>query len=189
VINWRAAVVLVAVLIGLGVYAFQTRPQPPAPAKPSPALFPCDTTETIDLRLTGLAGKAMAVHRSSPSEDWQLTQPGPGPADNAAVNDLLATAYQLRASASQAAVPNMSALGLDPPQLTATCGLRKGASYTLTVGGQNFDGSGTYARVSGDARVHVIPSAAVKKFEKALAQPPVRPSPTPTGSPSPSPSA
>jgi len=182
-------VVLVAVLVGLGVYAFQTRSQPPAPAKPSPALFPCDTAETIDLRLTGLAGKVMSVHRASPSEDWQLTQPSPGPADNSAVNDLLLTADQLRASVSQAAVPNTSALGLDPPQLTATCLLRRGASYTLTVGGQNFDGSGSYARVSGDSRVHVIPSAAVKKFQTALAQPPVRPSPTPTGSPSPSPSA
>ena len=179
--------VLVAVLAGLAAYAFQTRPHPSTP-RPAPALFPCDTTETIDLRLKGSGGKLVEAHRSSPSEDWQLTQPSSAPADNAVLNDLLLTADQLRATDTLASVPSGQDLGLAPPQLTVDCLLRKGASYTLTVGSQNFDGSGSYARVSGDSRVHVIPSAAAQKFQKVLAQPPVRQSPFPTGSPSPSPS-
>jgi hypothetical protein len=187
-INWKAAVVLLAVLAGLAVYAFQTRPHSSAP-KPMPALFPCHTNETVDLRLSSPDGKVVAVHRASPVEEWRLTQPSTGPADGAAVVDVLLTANQLRATTTLPAVPSGQDLGFDPPQLTVACLLQKGASYTLTVGGQNFDGSGSYARVSGDSRVHVIPSAAVQKFKKVLAQPPVRPSPSPAGSPSPSPSA
>jgi hypothetical protein len=187
-INWKAALVLAAVLIGLAVYAFQTRPHPSSP-KATPALFPCETNETVDLRLSEPAGTVVAAHRASPGADWQLTQPSSGPADSAAVSDLLLTAYQLRATGTVAVAPSAQDLGLDPPQLTLACLLRKGASYTLTVGGQNFDGSGSYARVSGDSRVHVIPSAAVQKFKKVLAQPPVRPSPSPAGTPSPNPSA
>src|SRR5207237_9021982 len=110
-------------------------------------------------------------------------------ADTAVLTDRLLTADQLRATDTLASVPSGQDLGLAPPQLTVDCLLRKGASYTLTVGSQNFDGSGSYARVSGDSRVHVIPSAAVQKFQKVLVEPPIRPYPSPAGSPSPSPSA
>jgi hypothetical protein len=188
VTNWKAALVLAAVLVGLAVYAFQSRPRP-SPPKPAPALFPCDSTSAVDLRVTGQVGKVVAAHRSAPSAGWQLTLPSPGPADEAAIDDLLLTAGQLRASATLTTAPSAQDLGLEPPRLTVACVLQKGASYTLTVGGQNFDGSGSYARVSGDSRIQVIPSAAVQKFQKILAEPPVRPSPNPAGSPSPSPSA
>lgn len=179
---------LVAVLVGLAVYAFQSRPQP-STTKPSPALFPCAATDAVELRLTGVDGKVTDLHLSSSGTDWQLTAPSAAPADQAAVSDLLLTAGQLRSSATLAAVPSGQDLGLSPPRLTVDCFLRKGASYTLTIGGQNFDGSGSYARVSGDSRVHLIPSAAVQKFQKVLVEPPIRPYPSPAGSPSPSPSA
>jgi hypothetical protein len=98
------------------------------------------------------------------------------------------TAAQLSSSDTLKTVPRGQDLGLDPVALTVACTLAKGGSVTLSIGGQNFDGSGDYARVSGDARVYVIPSAAVAKFQQALDQPPFRPSPSPSGSPSPNPS-
>ncbi|MDQ6691656.1 MAG: DUF4340 domain-containing protein, partial [Candidatus Dormibacteraeota bacterium] len=79
-------------------------------------------------------------------------------------------------------------LGLQPPAMVVSCNLRGGASYTLSIGGQSFDGNGNYARLSGDPKLHVIPAAEVAKFRKAVAQPPYRPSPTPSGPTSPSPS-
>jgi len=187
-INWKGALVLVAVLAGLAVYAFQSRPQPSS-AKPAPALFPCSATDAVELRVSGADGRAPDLRILSPSLDWQLTEPVVGPADQAAVNDLLLTAGQLRSSASLSAVPSGQDLGFNPPSLTVACLLRKGASYTLTIGGHNVDGSGSYARVSGDSRVHVIPSAAVQKFQKVLVAPPIRQFPSPAGSPSPSPTA
>jgi hypothetical protein len=187
-VSWKGAVVLVAVLLALGIYAFQSRPGTQS-TKPAAGLLPCDVVETIDLRITGSAGKVVEARRSAAGQDWQLSRPAAQPADGPVLDDLLATAAQLTATDTLRTVPSGQDLGLDPARMTVTCTLRKGASYTLSVGVPSFDGSGSYARVGGDAKVRVIPSAAVEKFQRALDQPPIRPSPSPSGNPSPSPSA
>jgi hypothetical protein len=186
-INWKAALVLAVVLVALAVYALQSRPSA-SPPKPAVGLLPCDVVQTVDLRVTGLGGKVVEARRAAAGEAWQLLQPQPVPADGAAVDGLLATASQLQSTDTLKTPPTGQDLGLDPARLTVACILAKGGSYTLSIGGQNFDGSGDYARVSGDARVHVIPSATVTKFQQVLDQPPVRPSPSPSGNSSPSPS-
>ena len=186
-INWKAALGLAVVLLALAVYALQSRPATTTP-KPAPALLPCDVVETVDLKVTGSLGKVVEARRSGAGDPWQLVQPSSGPADGPAIDGLLAAAAQLQSTDTLKTPPATKDLGLDPAQLTFACTLAKGASYTLSIGGQNFDGSGDYARVSGDARVYVIPSAAAAKFQQALDKPPVRPSPSPSGSASPSPS-
>jgi hypothetical protein len=186
-INWKAALGLAVVLVALAVYALQSRPGTSTP-KPAAGLLPCDVVQTVELKVTGRGGKVVDAHRDAAGAAWQLVQPSPGPADGAAVDGLLAAAAQLQSSDTLKTPPAARDLGLEPPSLTVACTLAKGRSYTLSIGGQNFDGSGDYARVSGDARVHVIPSATVAKFQQALDQPPVRPSPSPSGSPSPNPS-
>lgn len=105
-----------------------------------------------------------------------------------AIEGLLNTLSALRPIESLKGTAPGQDLGLDPPAAAISCSLRSGASYTLSVGGQSFDGNGNYARVSGDPKVHVIPAAEVSRFQKALEQPPYRPSPIPSGAPSPSPS-
>jgi hypothetical protein len=187
-VSWKGAVVLVAVLLALGIYAFQSRPGTQS-AKPAAGLLPCDVVETIDLRITGSGGKVMEARRAAAGQDWQLASPAAEAADSAVIDDLVATAAQLTSTDTLKSVPSGQDLGLDPARMTLTCTLRKGASYTLSVGVPSFDGSGSYARVGGDAKVRVIPSTAVGKFQKALDQPPIRSSPSPSGSPSPSPSA
>jgi hypothetical protein len=187
VVNWKAAVALVAILVALAIYTLQSRPST-APAKPAAGLLPCDIVQTVDLTITGSAGEPVEARRSAAGDPWQLLQPSAGPADGAAVDGLLTTIAQLLPADTLKAPPAASDLGLDPARLTVACTLAKGGSYTLSIGGQNFDGSGDYARVSGDAKVYVIPSATVAKFQQVLDQPPGRPSPSPSGSPSPSPS-
>jgi hypothetical protein len=184
-VSWKAAALLAAVLVALAVYALQSRPHPAAP--PSTAsLLPCDILGTVDIRIAGAAGRVVEAGRVAAGQEWRLVLPSPGPADGAALDGVLTAASQLRASDTLKAAPTGPALGLDPPRLTVSCTLARGRSYTLSIGGQNFDGSGDYARVSGDSRVLVIPSATVAKFEGILDQPPVRPSPSPSGSVSPS---
>jgi Domain of unknown function (DUF4340) len=187
VINWKVAIGLAAVLVALAVLALQSHPRTTSP-QPASGLLRCDVVQTLDLRVSGPAGKVVEARRSAAGDAWQLVQPSAGPADGAAVDGLLAAAAQLQSTDTLKTPPAPQDLGLDPAQLTVACTLAKGGSYTLSIGGQNFDGSGDYARVSGDARVHVIPSATVAKFQQALDQPPVRPSPSPSGSASPSPS-
>jgi len=186
-INWKAAAVLVVVLVAVAVYALQTRPGT-APSKTAVGLLPCDVVQTLDLKITAASGKVVEVRRSAAPDAWQLVQPSPGPADGAAVDDLLGTAAQLQSTDTLKTPPATADLGLEPARLTVACTLAKGASYTLSIGGQNFDGSGDYARARGDARVYVISSATVAKFQQALDQPPVRPFPSPSGSASPNPS-
>ena len=186
-INWKAALGLAVVLVALAVYALQSRPGTSSP-KPAAGLLPCDVVQTVDLRVTGSGGKVVEARRAAAGDAWQLTQPDPGPADGAAVDGLLAAASQLQSTDTLKSPPPSQDLGLDPARLTVACTLAKGGSYTLSIGGQNFDGSGDYARVSGDARVHVIPSATVAQFQQALDRPPVRASPSPSGSASPNPS-
>ncbi len=184
-VNWKTAVLLAAVLVALGVYALQSRPHPAAP--PSTAsLLPCDILGTVDIRIAGAAGRVVEASRAAAGQEWRLVLPSPGPADGAALDGVLMAASQLQASDTLKSAPNGPELGLDPPRLTVSCTLVRGRSYTLSIGGQNFDGSGDYARVSGDGRVLVIPSATVAKFQGILDQPPVRPSPSPSGSVSPS---
>jgi hypothetical protein len=186
-INWKAAAVLVVVLVAVAVYALQTRPSS-APSKPAAGLLPCDVVQTVDLKLTAGTGKVVEVRRSAAADPWQLVQPSAGPADEAAVDGVLEAAAQLQSTDTLKAPPATADLGLDPARLTVACTLAKGGSYTLSIGGQNFDGSGDYARASSDAKVHVISSATVAKFQQMLDQPPVRPSPSPSGSASPNPS-
>jgi hypothetical protein len=187
VINWKAALALAAVLIGLAVYALASR-SGTVTTPPVQGLLPCDVVQTVDLKITGAAGKVVEARRAGAGGAWQLSQPGTGPADEVALNDLLTTVAQLQSTDTLKTAPPARDLRLDPAQLTVACTLAKGGSYTLSIGGQNFDGSGDYARVSGDAKVHVIPSATVAKFQQVLDQPPVRPSQSPSGNPSPNPS-
>jgi len=184
VVNWKSGLVLLAVFVGLAIYIAQGSHRT-SPARPAAGLLPCDILETTDLRLTG-GSRIVALHRASAAAEWQLTEPRPGPADRAIVDGLLVAAGQLRPKSTYASPPPID-LGLDPARLSVSCSLRSGASYTLSVGSQNFDGSGSYARVSGEVRVLVIPAAEVDRFQRALDQPPYRPSPTPSGLPSPSP--
>jgi hypothetical protein len=186
-VSWKGAVALGAILVALAVYLLLTRP-PAAPARTSAGLVPCPAAEVVDLSVTGTSGTTEA-RRDSATAGWILVRPSSGPADSATLDDLASSLSGLSASATLKSPPAASELGLAPPAMTVTCEVRSGASYTLTIGGENFDGSGRYARKGGGGPVYVIASATVAKFQKALDQPPVAPSPSPSGSPSPSPSA
>jgi hypothetical protein len=186
VTSWKGAAVLGLLLVALAVYAFVTRSGPAAPAPVD--LLPCPPGETVELKLAGSDGKVVDARREAPGDPWQLLAPSAEAADGAAVDDLLSTAAGISPTTTLTSPPPASQLGLDPPSLLVTCALRGGQSYTLSTGGQNFDGSGYYARAGAGARLYVIPSAPVAKFRDALDNPPVAASPSPSGSPSPSPS-
>jgi hypothetical protein len=185
--SWKGAAVLGVVLVALAVYAFATRSAPGSPAPVT--LLPCLPGETVEFKLTGSDGKVLDARRDAPGDPWRLVLPAATAADGTAVDDLVFAAESISPATTVKSPPPASALGLDPPGQVAACTLRGGRSYTLSIGGQNFDGSGFYARVGGESKLYVIPSATVVKFRAALDNPPVAPSPSPSGSPSPSPSA
>ena len=182
-VNWKAGAVLLALLVGLGVYAFQSRPQG---TPDRPRLMPCDAFNTVRASFTG-GGGSMVLERAKTGDPWRIAEPRPGPADKTQVEFILNGISSVTVQNTiQKADQGGDAYGFQSPHVVVTCRVNNGASYTLTVGKKSFDASGYYARKSGDVRVYVISAVEVDGFDKAITEPPVPSSPVPSGaSPSP----
>ncbi len=177
--------VLLAVLAGLALYAFQTRPRTsPAPAA---ALVPCGAADTVELKLEQPGAAVVDLQRAGPGADWQVSLPAPGAADGPALDALLGGLQSAVPTATIGQPPAGSTYGFERPSLRVSCRLSGGRSYTLSIGDKTFDGSSYYVRLSGQSRVEVISAGEVDQLNQALAKPPYRPSPSPAGSPGPSP--
>lgn len=183
--SWKGAAALGVVLVALAVYAFTTRPgaHPASPVR----LFDCVPGQAVEFSITATDGRVTDARRDAPGSPWRLVAPRSEAANGTAVDDLVFNAYSISAASTVSPAPPDSRVGLDKPYLVVACALSGGRSYTLSIGGQNFDASGYYARVGG-GKLYVIPSAPVVKFGAALDKPPAAASPSPSGSPSPSPS-
>jgi len=179
VVSWKGLLLLGVVLAGLGVYALMSRPQP-QPEKPP--LFPCDVTNAVDVLVTGHDAKQVEVTRPSIHDLWVVVKPVSARADQDGARML---AEDLHSIVPKNAIDDPdppATYGLDSPRVTVTCRVSSGASYTLTVGKENFDSSGYYAAKSGDGRVYVISSVPIDDYDRQLVTPPVLSgaSPTPT---------
>jgi Domain of unknown function (DUF4340) len=176
VVSWKTGVVLLAILLGLGVFAVVSRPQP-APAKPS--FVPCGVLNAVYFRVQA-AGRTVELQRSAPDVPWNLVQPAGAVPDPNKVAILVNSLDVIRVQNTIPTPGPAAGYGLDPPRDLVTCRDKQGSSYTLSVGSQSFDGSGYYARKGGDNRVYVISSVEVDQFDQALAEPPVMPTPSPS---------
>lgn len=185
-ISWKGAAALGVVLVALAVYAFTTRSGAGHPASPAP-LFGCVPGQAVEFSVTASDGRVTDARRDAPGSPWRLVAPRTEAADGTAIDDLVFNAYSISPASTVKPAPPDSEVGLDKPSLVVACASSGGRSYTLSIGGQNFDGSGYYARVGG-GKLYVIPSAPVVKFGAALDKPPVAASPSPSGTPSPNPS-
>lgn len=181
-VNWRIGLVLLAVMVALGAYIYQSRTRP-APAPPAGALVPCDSLNTVNLTLRG-RDLMMELERASASAEWRVTRPQPGVADPSRVAGLFTNLHGWRPAAT-VEHPQPSGYGLETPHLVVTCRVKGGPSYNLSVGDQSLDGSGYYVRRSDDPRVYVVSAALVDALGRSLTEPPLPRSPVPAVSPSP----
>lgn len=161
---------LAAVLVGLGAYAYLSRPQP---APEAPPLFPCDVTNALDVLVTGQNGKQVEVSRPSEHQLWVVVKPVSAPADQDLARTLAEDLHSVVPKNTIQHPDPPAAYGLDTPRVTVTCRVTSGASYTLTVGKENFDSSGYYAAKAGDGRVYVISSVPIDDYDRQLVTPPV----------------
>ena len=174
-VSWKAGLVLVALLAGLGAYAVLSRPQPkPAP----PPFLPCDVTTALYVKVQG-QGRVLELQRPDTTDPWRLTQPVQADADPDRVTTFVNAIDVIRLQNTIRDPRPDATYGLDPPREVLTCRVKDGSSYNLSVGSPSFDGSGYYARKGGDSRVFVISSVEVDQFDSVLAQPPVKPTPSP----------
>ena len=176
-VSWRAGVLLVAALLALVVYAaLSGRSRAPAA---TPPFVPCPSVGTVYVRLEG-QGRIVELERATPRDPWQVTQPRQAPADSDGVSTVTSSIQAMRVLNTIPSPEPASAYGLDRPHLVMTCRVTNRGSYNLSVGNQSFDSSGYYAQKSGDSRVYVISGVEVDAFDRALSDPPVKPSPSPT---------
>lgn len=174
-VSWKGGLALLVVLAGLAAYLLLSRPQP---AKPTPALLPCGVLDTVYLRIEG-QGRTLELERADPRSDWELRRPQSGPADRRGVTFLLSAVDSIKVLNSLPPSSDDAAFGLAQPREVLECRIAAGPSYNLSIGNRSFDGSGYYARKGGDNRVYVISSVEVDDFDRALGQPPVKPTPSP----------
>lgn len=179
-VSWKGGLLLVVVLAALAFIAFQTRPRP---APEVAALFPCDVVNALDLLVTGRDGKQVEVSRPTDRDSWVVVKPVSAPADQDSARSLVQDLHSIVPSNAIEHPDPPTAYGLDSPRVTVTCRVTSGASYTLTVGKENFDSSGYYAAKAGDGRVYVISSVPIDDFDRQLITPPVRSGASPAPSP------
>lgn len=184
-VSWKGALVVLALLAGLVVYAVATRPGP-APVLHIKSLIPCNSQTLLSIQIDYAAGGQFLADRPDLATPWTVRKPVTGRAEANAISVLEQSLDSIEAQNTIRDPGPPAQYGLDKPRLTVTCRVTNGSSYTLSVGGESFDKAGYYARKSGSGEVYVISSVQVDEFDRVLNEPPVEQSPLPSG-PSPAP--
>jgi hypothetical protein len=192
----RVTIILAVIAIGLLAYVYFVELARPAPSEleqRSPQLFKFDLADIRFIEVKTGDGQVRAER--SDSGDWQLVNPGPGPADPVRLDAVGRQLGSLVAGRVVSEQPSDPALyGLDRPVLTATVGLKDGRQEQLVFGQTNPAGLSRYARRGDDPRVYLVANSLYDDLNRLVSQPPVAtptptPSPTPEASPTPSPTA
>lgn len=176
-VSWRAGVLLLAALLALVVYAVVSgRTRPPASAPP---FLPCPSVDTVYVKIAG-QGRVVEMERATPRDAWQVILPRAAPADSDRATTITSSLQSLRVLNTIPRPEQTTDYGFAQPHAVVTCRVSDRASYNLSIGNQSFDSTGYYAQKTGDSRVYVISGVEVDTFDRALSDPPVRPSPSPT---------
>lgn len=183
--SWKGAVLLLAVVAGLGIYAYNTRPHPSEGPRIQ-SLIPCSAPDTLGITIEG-GGKLVEFARGTALDSWQVVRPIQAEVDPVAMDILVSSVHSVEAQNTLRSPDPGILSGLAKPRETVTCRVKAGSSYTLSIGGESFDGAGYYAQRGGDSAVYVISSVQVDAFDRNLASPPVKQPTLPPGGPSPAP--
>ena len=104
-------------------------------------------------------------------ERWRLTAPIEARADTQTVSSLLRRLGTDRARAFVADSPteeDLATYGLDEPTTVVTLWTEDDAAYTLQIGGESEDPTGSYARRLGNEAVFVVPTGLVDSFPESV---------------------
>ena len=174
-ISWKGGLALAVVLAVVLVVVLLTRPHP---QRSTPPFIACGPDNATALAIQG-SGRTFSMNRPRTSQEWTVTQPAAGPADDTGATSLLSAVSTIQVMSTLAHPKAASTYGLAPPRDTIDCTTQSGTPYRLAVGSQSFDGSGFYAQRNADRRVYVVDGTAVLTLLGALTSPPLAASPTP----------
>lgn len=142
--------VLVAVLLGGGVYFFERHQaqQPESEEVAATPLFMFAEDEVQSLEITTPTQTLKFKKGSSGPSSWQLEAPEAGPADEAAVLflvNLLATSQSDRTL--EVPAKDRKEFGLQPPTATVMVKLQNNQTHTLVLGEKDYREKYVYAQV------------------------------------------
>jgi hypothetical protein len=156
------AIVLVAAII-----IRQTGQKAAADATPTPGsayLFSAQDSAIIGLRITDTDENSVAVQRAEDGS-WSLIQ-------------LVSQAESLRVVSTLDTRPELTAIGLEPPQYRVAVTLADGQQQAAEIGSTTPTSSGYYARLEG-GDLQVVSKTGLDSLVGMLTDPPIAPTPTP----------
>lgn len=157
---------VLAVLGGLGYYAWRESKKEKTSDKPKEKVLVFDKARVSEMTLAPAAGETLKLAKQG--ESWNLTAPISVPADNAEVGALLSSLEGL--DAEEVVVENATELGqygLSPPRFKLTLQVPGVTEpLLLQLGDKSPDSRGIYATVGSKPRVLLIPAYLQTNVEK-----------------------
>ncbi|HEY74397.1 MAG TPA: DUF4340 domain-containing protein [Thermoflexia bacterium] len=182
---WITTLALVGVAALLAAYIFlveaKREPPPEEGVMPTPApLWEFEGGDLVEITVTRREQTA-AVERSGDS--WRMTAPEAGEADSNRLSGLAFQVAAIKPTRALADVGDLSAYGLEEPEVQATLVLSDGTTINLNVGAENPRRTARYVQVEGDSLVYLITLTDVDGLLRLIDEPPYPPTPTPPPSP------
>jgi hypothetical protein len=169
------AIVLVAAII-----IRQTEQKVAADATPTPGstyLFSAQDSSIIGLRISDNDEDSVAVQRAEDGS-WSLIQPEGEQADQDRIDSLVSQAESLRVVSTLDTQPELTAIGLDPPQYRLSITLADGQQQVAEIGNTTPTSSGYYTRLEG-GELQVVSKSGLDSLVGMLTDLPIAPTPTP----------
>ncbi|MDX2032801.1 MAG: DUF4340 domain-containing protein [Blastocatellia bacterium] len=159
---------LIAAIAGAAVYYLEYKPGKPRdeePDKTKPAFgFTRDEIFAVSVTKAG-----QTVNLENKGDKWLITQPVSAPADDSAVNALIADIVSARIERElNASAEDARSYGLGDPAVRVEIKLKNGQTRKIELGQKDVLGSSVYARIDGGAKVALLPAAMLTSSDKGL---------------------
>jgi hypothetical protein len=184
---WITTLVLVGILAALAAYVFlvesKREPPPEQGAQPTPApLWEFGSDDVT--QITVVRGEQeTAVERDAGGDEWRMSAPEEGEADSVRLNGLVPLVIGMRSNRAMADVSDLTAFGLQEPEIQVTLVLSDGATLNARIGAENPGHTARYVQKGSDPLVYLVPVSDVDGLLRLVDEPPYPPTPTPPPEP------
>jgi hypothetical protein len=159
---------VLAAVIGVGVYFLEIKPGKPRDEKPdeSKPAFAFKREDISSLSITR-AGQTVTVEDKDGK--WAITQPLTAQANQSAVDSLVSslTSAKIERNLSPSG-DEMKSFGLEEPAVTIEIKLKSEETQTLKLGAKDFSGLSVYAQVGDSKDVSLVPASVLTNSDKSL---------------------
>jgi hypothetical protein len=159
-------VVLLAVLGGLVYWSNKTQAaKDKTPADTTTKLLTIPDDQFQEIKIKKLTGEMLSLKKDNGK--WRMTEPAPMAADQDAVNSMTGALANLNSDkVIDEKATDLQQYGLNIPTLDVQVLRKDGKTDHLLIGDDTLTGSGSYAKLAGDAKVVTIGSITKTSLDK-----------------------